>query len=71
MFLVNRDDMHFLPPTTTTFFFFYLETARWNLVNKDGTSNMFYDPTGMFALTTDGRNSLKPQGGRVEENNAF
>lgn len=54
-----------------TTFFFYLETARWNLVNKDGTSNMFYDPTGMFALATDGRNSLKPQGGRVEENNAF
>lgn len=32
---------------------------------------MFYDPTGMFALATDGIYSLQPQGGQVEEINVF
>lgn len=32
---------------------------------------MFYYPTGMFALATDGINSLQPLGGRVEEIDVF
>jgi len=53
--LVNSGDMHFLQSITTMFFIW---KALQKLVKKDGTSNMFYDPTGMFALATDGINSL-------------
>ena len=56
MFLVNSGDLHFLPPTTTIFFIWKALSEK--LVNKDGTSNMFYDPTGMLALATDGINLL-------------
>lgn len=69
MFLVYSGDMRFFAADYDNRSF--LESAHWKSVNKDGTSNMFYDPTGMFALATDGIYSLEPQGGRVEEINVF
>ena len=56
MFLVNSGDTRFFAADYDNRSF--LESAHWKSVNKDGTSNMFYGPTGMFALATDGINSL-------------